>query len=110
MTLAWEIYYQCTNSLADGTQSAFVADYSIDSAVYSYAVLVYVGGILQTSGYTVTSVDPVQVVFDEAPTSGYQVSIRVRSGLSWYQPGIDTASDGIPLQDTDTPAAMFFRE
>ena len=108
------VYYQdhdlLTNSLADGTQTAFVADYSIGSAEYSNAVLVYIGGILQTSGYTVTSVDPVQVVFDEAPTSGYQVSIRVRSGLSWYQPGIDTASDGIPLQDTDTPAAMFFRE
>jgi len=48
-------------------------------------------------------------VFVTAPQSGYQVSIRVRRGESWYQPGINTASDGVPLQETQTQAARFIR-
>jgi hypothetical protein len=57
----------------------------------------------------VTQISPVQVEFESPPTQGYQVSVQVRSGLSWYQPGINTASDGVPLQDTNTQAARFFR-
>jgi hypothetical protein len=72
-------------------------------------VQVYVGGTLQTSGYTVDSVAPATITFDTAPTEGYQVAIQVRQGLSWYHPGIGTASDGVPLQLTDTLAAQFFR-
>jgi hypothetical protein len=30
--------------------------------------------------------------------------------LSWYQPGVSTASDGRPLQETNTIAARFFRD
>ena len=52
---------------------------------------------------------PATVTFDTAPTAGYQVTIQVRQGLSWYQPGISTASNGVPLQLTDTLAAQFFR-
>jgi hypothetical protein len=29
--------------------------------------------------------------------------------LNWYQPGLDTPSDGVPLQQTDTPQAKFLR-
>jgi hypothetical protein len=68
-----------------------------------------VGGILQTSGYSITNPSPVVVEFDTAPTAGYQVSIQVEQGLSWYQPGTTTASDGVPLQLTDTAAARFIR-
>jgi len=101
------------NFLADGLTVLFVAEditiSDLDSTELVEAVEVYVGGILQTGGYTVTGSDPVTVVFVTAPSAGYQVSIRVRRGESWYQPGINTASDGVPLQETNTLAARFIR-
>jgi hypothetical protein len=101
------------NFLANGSQTLFIAETlvitDLDLTELTEAVEVYVGGILQTSGYTVTSGDPVTIVFSTAPDSGYQVSIRVRRGESWYQPGINTASDGVPLQETQTQAARFIR-
>jgi hypothetical protein len=75
----------------------------------STAVQVFVGGILQTTGYTVTGENPVTVLFGVAPVSGAQVTIAIRRGLSWYQPGLHTASDGVPLQETNTVAARFLR-
>jgi hypothetical protein len=54
--------------------------------------------------------NPVEVEFDEPPASGYQVSIAVRQGLSWYQPGPSTPSNGVPLQYTNTQAARFLRD
>ena len=101
------------NTLADRTTTEFVAANitvdSLDSTELVDAVEVYVGGILQTTGYTITSPGPVRVEFDTAPTAGYQVSIQIEQALSWYQPGNNTASDGIPLQLTDTAAARFIR-
>lgn len=101
------------NTLADGTQTVFLAEditvIGLDSTEMSEAVQVYVGGLLQTSGYMIADVDPVTVIFDVAPTAGYQVSIRVRQGLSWYQPGPTTPSNGEPLQITETAAAVFIR-
>jgi hypothetical protein len=101
------------NFLANGSQTLFVAESivitDLDSTELTEAVEVYVGGILQTAGYTITGSDPVTIVFTTAPESGYQVSIRVRRGESWYQPGINTASDGVPLQETETQAARFIR-
>ena len=75
----------------------------------SNAVQVYVGGILQTSGYTVTAENPVEITFTTAPSAGSQVDIAVRRGSSWYHPGMSTASDGVPLQETNTIAARFLR-
>jgi len=101
------------NFLADGSQTLFVAESivitDLDLPELTEAVEVYVGGILQTFGYTVTGGDPVTIAFATAPDSGYQVSIRVRRGESWYQPGVNTASDGVPLQETETQAARFIR-
>lgn len=101
------------NTLADGNTTNFVADNIVldllDSTEFVEAVRVYVGGILQTSGYTVTGMNPVAINFDVAPSSGYQVSVRVLQGRSWYQPGPSTASDGVPLQETNTLAARFIR-
>jgi hypothetical protein len=33
----------------------------------------------------------------------------VRQGVTWYQQGVNEASDGIALQDTNTQAARFLR-
>jgi hypothetical protein len=104
------IVYQTYLSL--GTQTTFVAeDISLIGNVYVLedCVQVYIAGILQHGGYTVTSVAPVTVVFDAAPVQNYQVSIQVRQGLSWYEPGTTTASNGQALQITNTLAARFIR-
>ena len=101
------------NELADGTTTVFTAPdidlTGVDSTSIEEAVRVYVGGILQTGGYTITNDSPVSIVFATAPTEGYQVSIRVRRGLSWYEPGPSSPSNGIALQEQDTLAARFIR-
>lgn len=103
----YQNYVQYQNYLANG----IITTYTTDSIVVSTAdaVEVYVGGLLQTTGYTVTQLDTVEIEFDEAPTAGYQVSIRVMRGKSWYEPGSGTPSNGVPLQETDTEAARFIR-
>jgi hypothetical protein len=107
--------YVTNYALGDGSTVEFVAsDINLSASTkpgfnMADTIQVYVGGILQTSGYTVTSIAPATVEFDQAPTSGYQVTIQVRQALSWYQPGSGTASNGVALQATDTLAAQFFR-
>ena len=44
-----------------------------------------------------------------APDAGNEVTIAVRRGTTWYQQGATTPSNGIALQETNTPAARFFR-
>jgi hypothetical protein len=73
------------------------------------AVQVYVGGVLQTSGYSFIHEDPVTIKFTSAPAQGSDVTILVRRGMTWYEQGIDTASNGVPLQITNTGAAKFLR-
>jgi hypothetical protein len=109
----YQNYIQSQEFLANGTQTTFATDdivvSGLDSTELVEAVEVYVGGILQTSGYTVTGADPVTVVFGIAPTANYQVAIVVKRGLSWYEPGPGTASNGIALQEQQTMAARFIR-
>ena len=50
-----------------------------------------------------------QVVFDVAPAAGQQVTLLVRHGVTWYQRGVDTPSNGVALQQTNTAAARFLR-
>ena len=113
LPLEYQDRYVVQNFLANGTTTLFTADEiivtGVDSTELTEAVEVYVGGILQTSDYTVTNGAPVTIEFAQAPTSGYQVSIRVRRGLSWYEPGPSTPSNGVALQETDTLAARFIR-
>jgi hypothetical protein len=44
-----------------------------------------------------------------APAAGNEVTILVRRGQTWYSPGVNTPSNGIALQETNTRAARFFR-
>jgi hypothetical protein len=109
----YQNYIVSQNFLANGTDTIFVAtDISVeglDSTELIDAVEVYVGGIKQTSGYTIDLTSPVTIRFDTAPTENYQVTILVKRGLSWYEPGPGTASNGIALQEQDTVAARFIR-
>ena len=100
-------------NLGDGVTTSFVAELidvsGADSTVDNEAVEVYIGGIRQYGGYTITNENPVTVEFNTAPPEGVEVTILVRRGVTWYAPGINTPSNGVALQDTNTQAARFLR-
>jgi len=102
-----------TNTLGNGSTTTFSApniDLSLLSTSFAeQAILVYVAGLRVYTGYTVDSVAPATITFDRAPSAGYEVSIRVRQALGWYQPANGNPSDGRALQITQTDAARFFR-
>jgi hypothetical protein len=85
----------------------FTFDYSFVDPLES--VEVYVGGIRQLGNYTITTLAPVTVVFATAPADGSEVTILVKRGVTWYNQGYYTASDGVALQETNTPPARFLR-
>jgi hypothetical protein len=93
-------------SFSDGVETTFSTDINL-----TLPVRVYVGGIEQTDivDYTVTSLDTVSVTFVEPVPEGQEVTILVRRGVTWYAPGINTPSNGVALQDTNTQAARFLR-
>jgi hypothetical protein len=102
-----------TNALGDGSTTIFSAPNinlsQLSLGFAKQAILVYVAGIRVYTGYTVDSVAPATVTFDTAPTAGYEISLRVRQALGWYQPANGNPSDGRALQITQTDAARFFR-
>jgi hypothetical protein len=110
---AYQDHVIYTNTLGDGSSTTFSAaniDLStLDVDFAEQAILVYVAGIRVYTGYTVDSVAPATITFTTAPTAGYEVSIRVRQSLGWYQPSGGYPSNGEPLQITQTYAARFFR-
>jgi hypothetical protein len=72
------------------------------------------GQSLTTHYYQISTWDPVIIEFlsaDDlpAPAEGVEVTILERRGVNWYQPGLNAASDGRPLQITDTTQARFLR-
>jgi hypothetical protein len=81
-----------------------------DSSFNDESIEVYLGGIRQSSGYTITSLAPeVTVEFDVAPLAGVQVTILVRRGTWWYN--IATSAEREQsLQETANPAARFLRD
>jgi hypothetical protein len=133
LPVQYQDYIVKDSSMGDGTTTVFYApsivfEDFLDSSSERPAIEVYVGGIRQyaysdttaTSRYRyfVTDFDPLAVdfVIDNnvvppltAPAAGEEVTILVRQGTSWYQPGPNTASDGVALQDTQTFQARFLR-
>jgi hypothetical protein len=121
-------------SIADGSTLIFDApsinidDSGDSSTISAQSIEVYVGGIRQYAynqtqaeseyRWVINTYSPVSIEFVEdsvveppltAPAAGLEVTILVRRGQSWYQPGVDTASNGQPLQETNTLAARFLR-
>jgi hypothetical protein len=91
-------------------------DVSGESGTYDFGlgdptdqVEVYVGGTQLFSGFSVVSSSPVSVLLEVAPPQGVEVTILVRRGVTWYNPGVGTASDGVPLQETNNQIARFLR-
>jgi hypothetical protein len=113
LPIEYQNYVVSDNTIANGTTTIFNANninlsYESGQGDPAQEVEVYVSGIRVLEGFTVTF-NPVQVTFDNAPPAGSDVTILVRRGLSWYQPGTHTASNGVPLQETNTLAARFLR-
>ena len=110
----YEDEFVYTNIMANGTQTVFTAPnvdlLIIDSTEYTEALRVLVGGIpVPETQYVLTSPNPATVTFYDPPAKGVQVTIGIVQGLSWYDPGVDTASNGAPLQVQLTPAARFLQ-
>ena len=106
-------YIVSNSTLGDGTTTVFTADninlLLEDSTIRDESLEVYVGGIRVTSGYSVIADNPAEILFDEPPPAGVEVTMLVRRGVTWYAQGIGTASNGEPLQITETAAARFLR-
>jgi hypothetical protein len=130
----YQDYVVSDSDMGDGTTTIFyapsidIADLGDSSTVYAESIEVYVGGVRQyaysdttaTSQYRwfVAEFGPLAIEFvvDSSvdpelvpPAAGSQVTILQRRGVSWYEPGNGTASDGVALQETNTAAARFFR-
>jgi hypothetical protein len=99
----------------DGVTKSFTSTITlqgVDSSEQSEALLVSVGGSRLEPGfatYILDAVDPVTVVFASAPPAGVEVKLEVYRGRLFYQRGISTPSDGVPLQETNTLGARFIR-
>jgi hypothetical protein len=120
-------YYDTSCFIGDGVSTAFLSDnisyastlVTLPNSTVLNATQVYVGGILQTSGYTLLQngydtvpydIGPydnsnLAVVFDLAPPVGVEVCLQVRRGHSWYNP----LTPALPLSQTNTPCARFIR-
>ena len=109
----YQNYILSNSTLGDAVTTVFVAtDINLlleDSTIREESLEVYVGGTRVTSGYTVTGENPAEITFTEAPPAGVEVTMLVRRGVTWYEQGAGTASNGVPLQETDTMAARFLR-
>jgi hypothetical protein len=124
----YQNYVVKDTGMGDGTTAVFyapninISDFGDSSTAYVESIEVYVGGIRQynysqTAGnseyrYIVTDFGPLAIEFVvdgtySAPAAGSEVTILQRRGLSWYEPGVNTASNGVALQETNTLAARF---
>jgi hypothetical protein len=107
--------YIVSNTLVgNGVSVDFVAENVFllpgeDSTFLDQAVEVYVGGTRLQGSYVLTGDSPVAVRVDEPVANGVEITILVRRGVTWYAPGPGTPSNGVALQDTNTPAARFLR-
>jgi hypothetical protein len=113
LALEFQNYIVSNTLMADGSTTEFIAnniDLLVeDSTIRDESVEVYVAGIRVESGYTITNDNPCTVEFDIAPPPGEEVTILVRRGVTWYNPGVDTPSNGVPLQDTNNQCARFLQ-
>jgi hypothetical protein len=110
----YQNYIVSDTLVGDGNTVDFVANNisllpGEDSTFLDQAVEVYVGGTRLESGYVLTGDSPVAVRVDDPVATGVEITILVRRGVTWYAPGPGTPSNGVALQDTNTPAARFLR-
>jgi hypothetical protein len=113
LSMDYQNYIVSNSTLGDGSTTVFTAE-SInllleDSTIRDESLEVYVGGIRVTSGYIITGEDPAEITFETAIPTGIAVTMLVRRGVTWYNPGAGTPSNGVPLQETNNEIARFLR-
>jgi hypothetical protein len=132
LSSTYQNYVVSDSTMADGSTTLYyapsinISDFGDSSSTYTESIEVYVGGQRQYNysqtqatsqyRYIVTDFGPLAIEFivdnDPVnpllpPAAGSEVTILQRRALSWYEPGVTTASDGIALQETNTEAARF---
>jgi hypothetical protein len=93
----------------NGAVQTDIIDYSITETTLTFVTAPEAESIVQVSGYTLVASNPAEIVFETAPAAGSEVTMLVRRGVTWYAQGTGTASNGEPLQITETAAARFLR-
>jgi hypothetical protein len=107
MPSEFQNYVVSDTVIADGSTTLFAAP-SITTSEPD-AIEVFVGGTRLLTGYSVVTTAPVNVLIDQVPPAGVEITILIRRGVTWYAPGPGTPSNGVALQDTNTEAARFLR-
>lgn len=134
MPAPYQDYVVSNSTMADGSTISFSAP-DISTSTFSgtfdqfaRSLEVYVGGIRQYAyndttatsqyRYNVVSGTPAEIEFVvdygvnpplTQPPHGVEVTILQRRGVTWYAPGVNTPSNGIALQETNTIPARFLR-
>ena len=93
----------------NSTLQIITADYTLSGNTLTFVTAPEAEAIIVIARYSIVAISPVQIVFETAPVAGVEVTLLVRRGVTWYAPGINTASNGEPLQTTNTAAARFLR-
>ena len=86
-----------------------VTNYTISGNTLTFVTAPAPEAVIVVARYSIVAISPVQIIFETPPASGVEVALLVRRGVTWYAPGIATASNGEPLQITNTAAARFLR-
>jgi len=93
----------------DSDLQDLTTNYTISGNTLTFVTAPALESVIVVARYSIVAISPVQIIFETAPASGVEVTLLVRRGVTWYAPGIATASNGEPLQITNTPAARFLR-
>jgi hypothetical protein len=93
----------------DGDLQTVTSNYTITDATLIFTTAPVPGAIIVVARYSIVAIDPVEIIFETAPATGIEITMLVRRGATWYAQGVGTASNGEPLQITQTDAARFLR-
>jgi hypothetical protein len=93
----------------DSDLQTVTTNYTISGNTLTFVTAPASQSVIVVARYSIVAISPVQIIFETAPASGVEVILLVRRGVTWYEPGVTTASNGEPLQITNTAAARFLR-
>jgi hypothetical protein len=93
----------------DSDPQTLTTNYTISGNTLTFVTAPASQSVIVVALYSIVAISPVQIIFETAPASGVEVILLVRRGVTWYAPGVTTASNGEPLQITNTAAARFLR-
>jgi hypothetical protein len=104
-------------NVGNGSETRFttsiIVPTGIDSTEHTESITVTVGGtiLVPETDYTVTGIDSTftEVTLTTAPLNGVEVWFSQVTANVMYAQGSSTASNGIPLQDQTTAAAVFLK-